>query len=224
MLVTEVNSIKAVAYFVHALQKIAHHYRIAIVGSLGSPKAKEGHGYTATRDNLLGSGGWGRTAETVALLQFPKNDDTSGRRQLTVVLRNAPAEKFTLAFVDGLLEVQPDDHSKNEGESEQESRDIDWYKTQARLAKTDSTKKWWTVLDMERALHLAHTTADRHIRHDYAKKHLVKKTRANGQGVRGQATEYRWNESQKNLLWVEQQEQEKANRAEAFSKWTWADK
>ena len=80
MLVTEVNNIKTVARFVHELQKIAQHYRIALIGSLGSPKVKEGHGYTATRDNLLGSGGSGATTETVALLSFPKNDDTSGHR------------------------------------------------------------------------------------------------------------------------------------------------
>ena len=72
MLVTEGNNIKPVARFVHELQKITQHYRIALIGSLGSPKVKEGHGYTATRDNLLGSGGWGRTVETVALITFPK--------------------------------------------------------------------------------------------------------------------------------------------------------
>jgi primase/DNA polymerase family protein/AAA domain-containing protein len=214
MLVTDVNNIKAVAYFVHALQRIAQHYRIALIGSLGSPKVKEGHGYTATRDNLLGSGGWGRTVETVALLQFPKNDDTSGRRQLTVVLRNAPAEKFTLAFVDGLLEVQPDSHDEEKTESGPESVDVEWYKEQARLAKDDPSKRWWTILDMERALNLSHPTADRHVKHDYTKRHLLKKTKGQRRG--GRAVEYRWNDSKTNPLWLAQQKQERAEQSEAF--------
>jgi putative DNA primase/helicase len=212
MLVTEVNNIKTVARFVHELQKIAQHYRIALIGSLGSPKAREGHGYTLTRDNLLGSGGWGRTVETVALLQFPKNDDTSGRRKLTVVLRNAPAEKFSLKFVDGLLEIDPDSHEEDE-RGEQASKDIEWYQEQAWLAKKDPAKKWWTVLDLERALNLGHATADRHVKHDHTKGHLVKKTRGKDQGPGRPAAEYRWNDSKTNPLWAEQQAQE---QGEAF--------
>jgi len=213
MLVTDVNNIKAVAYFVHALQKIAQHYRVAVIGSLGSPKAKEGHGYTATRDNLLGSSGWGRTVETVALLSFPKNDDTSGRRQLTVVLRNAAAEKFPLKFVDGLLEVDPDSHDED-NDVGQASKDTEWYQAQALLAKKDPSKKWFTILDIERALKMAHATADRHVRDSLAKKYLIQKPgKKNG---RGSAAEYRWNESRTNPLWVEQQKQETAEQIEAF--------
>ncbi len=213
MLVTEVNNIKAVAYFVHALQQIAKHYRVAIIGSLGSPKVKEGHGYTATRDNLLGSGGWGRTVETVALLQFPKNDDTSGRRKLTVVLRNAPAEKFHLKFVDGLLEIDPDNHEEDDGAG-QASRDAEWYQDQARLAKKDPTKKWWTILDMEQALKMHHATAERHVRNDFAKKHLVQKP--GSKSGRGSAKQYRWNESKTNPIWLAQQKQAQIDPDGAF--------
>ena len=214
MLVTDVNNIKAVSSFAHALQEIAQHYHVAIIGSLGSPKVKEGHGYTATRDNLLGSGGWGRTAETVALLQFPKNDDTSGRRQLTVVLRNAPAEKIPLRFRDGLLEIDPDNHNEDNGKAGQANSDIEWYKDQAQLAKKDPTKKWWTILDMERALNLSHATADRHVRDGKAKKYLVQKP--GGKSGRGSAAEYCWNASATNPLGAEQQRQEIAEEADLF--------
>ena len=213
MLVTEVNNIKAVAYFVHALQKIAQHYRVAIIGSLGSPKIREGHGYTATRDNLLGSGGWGRTVETVALLQFPKNDDTSGRRHLTVVLRNGPAEKFPLKFVDGLLEIDPDSHEEDAGAG-QASKDAEWYQTQARLAKKNPAKKWWTILDMEQALKMCHATAERHVRNDYTKKLLARKP--GSKSGRGSAAEYHWNESKTNSIWLAQQEQDQADHDESF--------
>jgi hypothetical protein len=214
MLVTEVNSIKAVSYFVHALQKIAQHYRVAIIGSLGSPKVKEGHGYTATRDNLLGSGGWGRTVETVALLSFPKNDDTSGRRNLTVVLRNGPAEKFPLKFANGLLEIDPDNHAEDNREVGQASKDIEWYQAQARLAKKDPTKKWWTVLDLEQTLRMSHATAERHVRNDYTKKLLVRKP--GSKSGRGSAAEYHWNESKTNPIWLAQLQQEQIDQAEAF--------
>jgi hypothetical protein len=214
MLVTDVNNIKAVSFFAHALQEIAQHFHIALVGSLGSPKVKEGHGYTATRDNLLGSGGWGRTAETVAVLQYPKNDDTTGRRNLTVVLRNAPAEKFPLRFRDGLLEIDPDKHDEDKGEAGQASRDIEWYQEKARLAKDDPAKKWWTILDMERALHISHATADRHVRDGKTKGHLVQKP--GGKQGRGSAAQFRWNDSKSNPLWLAQQAQEAADPAGVF--------
>ena len=123
------------------------------------------------------------------------------------MLRNAPAEKFPLKFVDGLLEIDPDSHEENDG-SGQASKEIDWYQAQARLAKKDPTKKWWTVLDLERALDLFHATADRHVKHDHAKGHLIKKTRGKAKGEGRPAAEYRWNESKTNPLWVEQQQDE----------------
>lgn len=214
MLVTDVNNIKAVSFFAHALQEIAQHFHIALIGSLGSPKVKEGHGYTATRDNLLGSGGWARTAETVAVLQYPKNDDTTGQRNLTVVLRNAPAEKFPLRFRDGLLEIDPDKHDEGKSEAGQASRDIEWYESQARLAEADPTKKWWTILDMERALDMSHATADRHVRHGKTKGHLVQKP--GGKHGRGSAALFRWNDSKTNPLWSAQQTQEAADPVGAF--------
>jgi Bifunctional DNA primase/polymerase, N-terminal len=215
MLVTDVNNIKAVSFFAHALQKIAQHFHTALIGSLGSPKVKEGHGYTATRDNLLGSGGWGRTAETVAVLQYPKNDDTTGRRNLTVVLRNAPPEKFPLRFRNGRLEIDADNHEGDKGEAGQASRDIEWYQEKAQQATDDPTKKWWTILDMERALNMSHATADRHVKHDKTKRHLVQKP--GGRHGRGSAALFCWNESKTNPLWVVQKEPETADAAvEAF--------
>jgi hypothetical protein len=87
MLVTNIKDIRVVTSFMHELQKITQHYHVTLIGSLGSPKTKQGQGYIAKRDNLLGSVGWGRTAETIMNLQFPKSDDASGRRELYVLLR-----------------------------------------------------------------------------------------------------------------------------------------
>ena len=206
MMVSENNS-KKVPPFVHELNKIAQHYHIAIIGSLGSPKTQEGKGYSAARDNVIGSTAWGRTVETIALMQFPKGDDTSGKRKLTVMLRNAPPEKFFLKLQEGLLEIDPDSHEESfDDRAEQESREIEWYKTQARLAKKDPAKKWWTIVDMERALRVSHATADRHVKSDKQKGRLKQKT-GNRRG-RGLAAEYCWNESKSNSLWVEERAQE----------------
>jgi hypothetical protein len=212
MMVSENNS-KKVPPFVHELNKIAQHYHIAIIGSIGSPKVQEGKGFSMTRDNVIGSTTWGRTVESIALMQFPKGDDTSGKRKLTVVLRNAPSEKFLLKLKDGLLEIDPDSHEENlDDKAEQESRQIEWYKTQARLAKTNPSKKWWTIVDVERALHVSHATADRYVKSDKQKGRLKKKTG----NKTGSAAEYCWNESKTtNPLWVEEA-QEAVEQAEIF--------
>jgi hypothetical protein len=131
------------------------------------------------------------------------------------MLRNAPTEKFTLAFApDGRLEIDPNSHDEGVDDAEQESKEIEWYKTQARLAKTDPSKKWWTIVDIERALHLTHATADRHVKSDKQKGRL--KQKSGKRCGRGSAAEYCWNESKGNRLWVEQQAQEAADQLEVF--------
>jgi hypothetical protein len=81
-------------------------------------------------------------------------------------------------------------------------KETDWYQEQARLAKDDSTKKWWTVRDMGRALDLAPATAACHVNDAVAKNHVIGKT---GPKIgKGSANHYRWNESDTNPLWVAQ--------------------
>jgi hypothetical protein len=209
MLVSKGTEMKEVTRFAHQLYEIASWFHVAVIGSTGAPKAREGQGYAATRDNIFGSSGWGRVAETVALIQFPKGDDTSKERKLTVTLRNAPTEKFTLAFVDGCLEVQPDGPEEISSSSVETHilREIDWFKKQARLAKNDPTKKWWTILDFERALNLPHATADRHVNDACTKKFVVVKSGTKRGRGRGGVAEFCWNESDSNPLWVEEQAQ-----------------
>jgi primase/DNA polymerase family protein/AAA domain-containing protein len=215
MMVSE-NNAKKVPPFVHELSKIAQHYHIAIIGSTGAPKVQEGKAFAGARENVIGSTTWGRTVETIMLMQFPKGDDTSLKRKLTVMLRNAPAEKFFLKIQDGLLEPDPDAREENAEEevSEQESREIDWYRTQARLAKTNPAKTWFTIMDMERALHLKHSTADYHVKNHRTKGYL--KQKSGKRGGRGSAAEYCWNESKTNPLWTEQQAQEAAEQMDVF--------
>ena len=211
MLVTKVNDIQCVTVFMDLLHQVAKHFHIALIGTLGSPKIKIGQGYAAKRDNLLGSSAWGRKCEAILNLQFPQQNDMDGRRRLFVILRNGNAEHFTLGFNHGLLEQVPD---IEESEMDSASNEIEWFQTQARLAKTEPAKTWWTILDMERALTLSHSTAKRHVADEYTKHHIRRKT---GKKVgKGAAAQYQWNESKENPIWAAQQKQDAAEQQGAF--------
>ncbi len=99
MLLDDTNKKSVVAPFMREMQNVAAHFHIALVGSLGAPKAKKGEDYAAKRDHLSGSEAWGRNCETVAVIEFAEDDDgTNSRRLLTVLPRNAKAEKFIMEF------------------------------------------------------------------------------------------------------------------------------
>jgi len=109
MLIDDTNKKSVVSPFMRKLQRVAAHFHIALIGSVGAPKTKRGEDYAAKRDKLSGSEAWGRNCETVCVMEFAEDDDgTTPRRSLTVLPRNAPAEKFTLEFQGGrLIPVQP---------------------------------------------------------------------------------------------------------------------
>jgi hypothetical protein len=213
MLVTKVNDIQCVSTFMNLLNHVAERYHIAIIGTLGAPKIKVGQGYTCLRDNVLGSGGWSRDAETMVVIQFPQGTPaaTKGKRVMTVLPRNADDERFTLGFNYGQLEKVPD---IVEDESEKISTDIEWFQTQARLAKSDPTKQYWTAVDMREALGLPKSTAAQHIGHALAKKYIRTKT---GRKLgKGSAAQHQWNESASNPLWVAQQTQDAVEQQGSF--------
>lgn len=109
MLIDDANRKSIVAPFMRHLQEVAAHFHIAIIGSVGAPKTKNGEGYAAKRDHLSGSEAWGRNCETVAIIEFGEDEDgTAPCRELTILPRNATAEKFSLQFEAGkLVQVQP---------------------------------------------------------------------------------------------------------------------
>ena len=109
MLIDDANKKSTVSPFMRNLQEVAAHFHIALIGSVGAPKTKRGEDYAAKRDKISGSEAWGRNCETVCVLEFSDEDDgTAPQRELTVLPRNAKAEKFSLQFVGGRLErVEP---------------------------------------------------------------------------------------------------------------------
>ena len=76
--------------------------RSAIVLSVGAPKARPQEQYALQRDRVYGSQAWSRLSNTVLVLSIT-GDGTVATRDLAVLHRNAPAEKFHLTFQDGLL-------------------------------------------------------------------------------------------------------------------------
>jgi hypothetical protein len=114
MLVSDPNKMEVVHPFLKGLQNIAKHYHIAIVVSVGSAKTKGKDVYIAKRDALFGTVAWGRMTETVFILQYPNGDDMSNQRELSVLLRNGPPEKFMFEVREGsLVQIEKTAASKN---------------------------------------------------------------------------------------------------------------
>jgi hypothetical protein len=185
MLVENASKLEVVGPFMKALQSIARHYHIAIIGSVGSAKQKVGEGYTSKRDHIFGSVGWGRTCETVAVLQYVEGDDMDKRRTLSVLPRNAAPEKYNLKLENGRLVV---DNSESEpSRVSEERREISWFRT---------SKDWFTLRDIERGLGVSYTTAYRYAQDANAKRIILSKKK-----VAGEARQYRWNDSDANPEW-----------------------
>ncbi|HXG57071.1 MAG TPA: AAA family ATPase [Vicinamibacterales bacterium] len=109
MLVEDASKTQIVAPFMGALRRIAEHYSLAVVLSVGAPKAKPHEQYALKRDQVFGSQAWARLANDVLVLSIT-GDGSVPTRDLMVLHRNAGAEKFRLSFEQGRLveaEAQP---------------------------------------------------------------------------------------------------------------------
>ena len=195
MMVSEPHKLEKVAPFLSALNNIAEHYHIAIVGSVGSPKAKKGEGYAGGRDKIFGSVAWSRMTETVAMLQYIDGDDADARRSLVILLRNGPAEKFELKMgSNGRLEqVRPEAKSTVK-------KHLVWMEVQG---------DWWTVNDLATALQISVATAYRYVEDAYAKRLIRTKHKA-----AKFARLYQWNTAADKEQ-IEKSEKDAANFAQA---------
>ena len=89
------------------LQRVAQHYHVAIIGSVGCPKMKAKDRYVSLRDTVFGSAAWGRKVETIVALQKSEGRDTDEKTVLTILPRNAKHEEYTLQFERGRLVEAP---------------------------------------------------------------------------------------------------------------------
>jgi hypothetical protein len=216
MLIDDANKKSTVSPFMRQLQEVAAHFHIALIGSVGAPKTKRGEGYAAKRDKLSGSEAWGRNCETVVVIEFSEDDDgTDDRRELTILPRNAKAEKFSLEFQNGRLVVVQPETRPDVIFKPKRAREITWFKQQAEEAKTDVTKEWFTVTDFVEALEVPQSTAAKHIADALTKGFIKIKT--GPKVTKWAAEQYQWNESDSNSLWVTQQAQGEVGEATLLS-------
>jgi hypothetical protein len=101
-LVTKPADGAVVSRFMKGIDKIAEHYHISFILSVGAPKSKPKDQHTLVRDRVFGSEKWVRKADMVLSLSAA-GDGTLKQRHLVVQYRNAPDEKFDLEFVNGKL-------------------------------------------------------------------------------------------------------------------------
>ena len=100
----DVAKMADVSVFLEGLQRVAERYGVAVVGSVGNPKAKRGEEYQLQRDKLFGSVAWGRKTETIVGVQYAdKEDDKSKVRVITVLPRNGQNEIYYVDFKNGRL-------------------------------------------------------------------------------------------------------------------------
>lgn len=184
-LVENASKMEIITPFLDGLQQIAEHYHISLIGSVGSPKMRIGEGYVAQRDKIFGSVQWARKTETIATLQYAEGDDTSDKRVLVVLPRNAPSEKFFLKIdrLGGKLVI---DHEpiEEKGKVVRSDKFVDWYRIQL---------DWFAVTDVEEGLHVSTATAHRQVQTAWAKNILKSK-----QPAKGEARLYRWNDAPNN--------------------------
>ena len=115
----DVAKMADVSVFLDGLQRVAERYGVAVVGSVGNPKAKRGEEYQLQRDKLFGSVAWGRKTETIVGVQYAdKEDDESTVRVITVLPRNGRSEIYYVDFKNGrLVDIEKPSHLAEEKEN-----------------------------------------------------------------------------------------------------------
>jgi hypothetical protein len=176
LLMENASKMEMVVPFLDAVQAIAKHYHMSIIGSVGSPKTRQGEGYVSKRDGIFGTVAWSRKTETIAVLQYPGGDDMDVRRTLSVLLRNGPAEKYNMKLENGRLVEAPADAAPSK------QPQIEWFK-----AQTD----WFTSLELQQGLGISQPTSDRYIKSAHSRGMLKMKP-----GPTGGARLYKWNSGQ----------------------------
>jgi hypothetical protein len=96
----ELHKLDVVGDILDELQRVASRYKVAIVGTLGSPKQKENDRYASGRDQFMGSVAFGRKSETC--ISISRTSDKSVR-QMNVYTRNTADEEFFFTWTDAGL-------------------------------------------------------------------------------------------------------------------------
>jgi hypothetical protein len=104
MLAGDASNPETVGAFLNELYEFAHHYHVAVIGSIGSPKMKSKDGYVSTRDKIIGSQIWGRMVETIVYISRENGKETDDVTLLEILPRQAKPEVHQMRFTRGRLE------------------------------------------------------------------------------------------------------------------------
>lgn len=86
------NDNATVNKFLRTLVKLCEENDVTVIGTHHSPKMKEGEGYVASRDCILGAIAWGAFASTILHIRSPEPDNDECReRYLAILARNGAA-------------------------------------------------------------------------------------------------------------------------------------
>jgi hypothetical protein len=112
----ELHKLDVVGGILDELQRAASRYKVAVVGTLGSPKQKENDRYASGRDQFMGSVAFGRKSETCISIQ---RTGDSAVRQMNVMTRNTGDEVFFFTWTDAGLATttEPTEHEKQVDEN-----------------------------------------------------------------------------------------------------------
>jgi hypothetical protein len=169
MLVDDPNSMPDVSALMKGLERIAEHYHIAFILTVGSRKLMQKEAFAAKRDSLFGSTAWARNGETVVIVE---GSDPSTERRVFVMSRNGKSELFHMEFVKGRFverEEQPEEAPELPAVTFAKGR-----------------TGYWTVQDYMDAVGHSRATAFRHIKQAQEAGKVREKT---GKG-KGHATQY----------------------------------
>jgi len=111
----KIGDIEAVGSVMDELQRVAKQYRVAIVGTLGSPKQKENDRYASGRDQFMGSVAFGRKSETC--ISISRTTDKAVR-QMDVMTRNTGDEVFFFTWTDAGLTLTTEPKADKPAESD----------------------------------------------------------------------------------------------------------
>jgi hypothetical protein len=96
----ELHKLDVVGSILDELQRVAARYKVAVVGTLGSPKQKENDRYASGRDQFMGSVAFGRKSETCISIALTSDKNV---RQMNVMTRNTGTEEFFFTWTDAGL-------------------------------------------------------------------------------------------------------------------------
>jgi hypothetical protein len=98
-LCTESKDYNDVGKFLRLATQLCVRYNVTIIGSVHSPKAKEGQTYTNPREQILGSQAWGGFSDLLIGMQPADPKDPMNPRRLVHICCRAAAGDFTLKMI-----------------------------------------------------------------------------------------------------------------------------